>query len=333
MGDKGGKGAGKTLQIGERCMSKKKKPKLEFRYYKMPEGSAILALLGQKWVQSYGHDIDYLHFHNYLEIGYCYDGTGSMVLGEDEYRYEGDEFTVIPKNYPHTTNSEPGTLSRWEYLFIDVDQILEELYQGFGNKNKKRMNVMLYKINSKAIFKKAKENPKIAGKIRNLIEIMRNTEEFYLEEAKGAVVELLVNIARENKDVKGPVELSGRVTIPIARAMDYITLHYMEPLRIEELAKWCHISETHFRRVFSEYINMSPLEYVNLVRVQAACNYLKNTDESVSDIASKCGFTTPSTFNRNFRHVTGISPSEWRRRPENYEQQLLKSWIHSEQGW
>ena len=49
---------------------KRKKPKMEFRYYQMPAGSPILALLGQKWVQNYGNDVDYLHFHNYLEIGY-----------------------------------------------------------------------------------------------------------------------------------------------------------------------------------------------------------------------------------------------------------------------
>lgn len=55
-------------------MAKKRKPKMELRYYKMPEGSPILALLGQKWVQNYGNDIDYLHFHNYLEIGFCYEG-------------------------------------------------------------------------------------------------------------------------------------------------------------------------------------------------------------------------------------------------------------------
>ena len=107
----------------------------------------------------------------------------------------------------------------------------------------------------------------------------------------------------------------------------------MEPLKVEDLAKWCHISETHFRRVFSTYMHMGPLEYINLVRVQTACNYLKNTDESMTDIAGKCGFMTLSTFNRNFKQVTGVSPSEWRRRPENYEQQLLKYWIHSEEGW
>ena len=80
-------------------------------------------------------------------------------------------------------------------------------------------------------------------------------------------------------------------------------------------------------------MQMGPLEYINKVRIQAACEILKKTDESISDIAYKCGFTTNSTFNRNFRQFTGMSPVEWRKRPENYEQQLLKFDIHSEKGW
>ena len=51
-------------------MSKKKKPKMEYRYYEIPAGSPVLALLGEKWIQNYGRNIDYLHFHNHLEIGY-----------------------------------------------------------------------------------------------------------------------------------------------------------------------------------------------------------------------------------------------------------------------
>lgn len=69
---------------------------MELRYYKMPEGSPILALLGQKWVQNYGNDIDYLHFHNYLEIGFCYEGQGFMILGEDKVQFHDRDFTVIP---------------------------------------------------------------------------------------------------------------------------------------------------------------------------------------------------------------------------------------------
>ena len=77
---------------------KRKKPKMEFRYYQMPAGSPILALLGQKWVQNYGNDIDYLHFHNYLEIGFCYEGQGFMILGEDKVQFHDRDFTVIPFN-------------------------------------------------------------------------------------------------------------------------------------------------------------------------------------------------------------------------------------------
>ena len=39
-------------------MAKKRKMKMEFRYYQMQDGSPILALLGEKWVQNYGRDVD-----------------------------------------------------------------------------------------------------------------------------------------------------------------------------------------------------------------------------------------------------------------------------------
>ena len=251
-------------------MAKKKKPKIEFRYYKMPAGTPILALLGQKWKQSYGRDIDYLHFHNYLEIGYCYEGRGVLQLGEEELRFGGGEFTIIPKNYPHTTNSDPGTISSWEYLFIDVEGFVRDFLSGGGNS--KRADRIIARINSRALKRRVEESPKIAGMIRGILDIMRNTEELYIEEAKGILAALLVAVARENRNGEPEVEeMEGRMTIPVSRALDYITLHYMEPLKIEDLAAWSHISETHFRRIFSKYMNMSPLEYINLVRIRAAC--------------------------------------------------------------
>ena len=94
---------------------------MELRYYKMPEGSPILALLGQKWIQNYGNDIDYLHFHNYLEIGFCYEGQGFLILGEDKVRFHDREFTVIPPNYPHTTNSDIGTVGGSIFLLTWKD--------------------------------------------------------------------------------------------------------------------------------------------------------------------------------------------------------------------
>ena len=163
---------------------------------------------------------------------------------------------------------------------------------------------------------------------------MRGGEEFYLEEAKGILLALLAEVARLNRSSQEEnIEEKGKITNMIARSIDYISQCYMEDIRIGDLAKASHISETHFRRVFTSYMHMSPLEYINKVRIQTACEILKKTDEPISDIAYKCGFTTNSTFNRNFRQLMGMSPAEWRKRPENYEQQLLKFDIHSEKGW
>ena len=73
---------------------KRRKPKMEFRYYQMPAGTTILDLLGQKSVQNYENDVDYLHFHNYLEIGFCYEGDGFMAFGEAEMRFSGRKISL-----------------------------------------------------------------------------------------------------------------------------------------------------------------------------------------------------------------------------------------------
>lgn len=309
---------------------KRKKPKMEFRYYQMSSGSPILALLGQKWVQNYGNDVDYLHFHNYLEIGFCYEGDGFLVLGEDEPRFSGREFSVIPPNYPHTTNSDIGTISRWEYLFIDAEGFLKKSLD-----NPVKAEKMIQRIYSKALFLREEEYPSISAKILEIMNVMRDGKEFYLEEAKGILAALLTEIARLNRPSEEDrvEEETGKLTNMITRVLDFVSYHYMEDIKIEDLAKSCHISETHFRRVFTSYMKISPLEYINTVRVHTACELLQKTDDPVADIAHKCGFTTNSTFNRNFKQIMGVTPIEWRKRPESYEQQILKFDIHSEEGW
>ena len=64
-------------------MSKKKKQAAEFRFYELPQDEPVLALMGSKWIQVYGENIDNQHFHNLLEIGYCHYGDGDLVLEDD----------------------------------------------------------------------------------------------------------------------------------------------------------------------------------------------------------------------------------------------------------
>jgi len=310
-------------------MNKKKKEKLEFRYYAIPQNEPVLALLGEKWVQSYGLNINGLHFHNLLEIGYCYWGNGQLVLDEAIYRFSGDMVSIIPKNFPHTTKSDPNAIAKWEYIYIDVESFLYSIY----DKNSLYAENLIHRINKKAYFIGSCQNESIVWQVQELIEEMRYKRELYSEAVRGVLLTLLMQIVRMDDTVQNNAK-SSTVKVPqIQRALDYVCDNYDKSIPIETLAEVCHISETHFRRLFSGTMNMSPIDYINFVRVERACDLMKKTQDSMEDIAIKVGFQTVSTFNRNFKKVLGISPYQWKIHPDNYEGKLLNCKILVQEGW
>ena len=206
-------------------------------------------------------------------------------------------FTVIPPNYPHTTNSDIGTVSKWEYLFIDVEGFMKKFLD-----NPVKAEKVIQRIYSRALFfGREGESVYLEQRSCKIMDIMRDGEEFYLEEAKGSACSTSGRNCQVEQKIQKKTRLrkkAGKLTNMITRVLDYVSYHYMEDIKVEDLANICHISETHFRRVFTSYMKMSPLEYINTVRIYTACELLENTDEPVADIAHKCGFTTNSTFNQ-----------------------------------
>lgn len=307
----------------------KKKKQIQFRYYEIPQNQPLIALLGEYWIRPYGEGAEFLHFHNYMEIGFCYDGTGDLVLDEQIDRYGPDMFTVIPKNFPHTTESENGSLSRWEYLFIDVENFLHEIYRD----NPIFAEDIIELINSRACLTSASRQPEMAKLILNILDEMRKKKDFYLETIRGLLLSLLMHIARMNRRPSSKVRNQTGGITQIAKALDFISRHFEEDLAIGDLAAVSHMSETHFRRIFLKNMNMTPSDYLNMVRVRAACEYMKKHDVSMELVAEKCGFQSVSTFNRNFKKIVGITPYQWKIHPENYEGKLLNFKISAYKGW
>ena len=241
-------------------MSRKKKPRMEYRYYEVPEKCPVLVLQGEKWVQNYGYQIDYLHFHNLMEIGFCYYGEGTIVLEEKEIPYDGGAFTVVPKNFPHTTNSKENSLCSWAWLFIDVEGFIMALYKD----NPRMAQKLISRINQRAHFSKKEDRPAVAELIKLILKCMEEKEEFYLEEVKGLTRALLMQIARWNEkdeeQERNSIVDDASVTL-ILPALDYIGENFQESIRIEELAEVCHISETHLRRIFQETMRMPPVDW------------------------------------------------------------------------
>lgn len=315
-----------TQNMEQEILQRDKEKKVEYRYYEMPVNSYVLPLLGERWTTNYGRDS--LHFHNYLEIGYCYYGKGKIVTEEQSYEYENDTYTVIPKNYIHRTQSNPERIEKWEYLFIDMDRFLAAFYQ---NEHTAIADLMKEAIDKNVQVCTAGENPETAEVIRCTLEEARSRKKFYKESIKGCLQTLLVMIARNAaSDAKETVEdEKGKKENRLGVVLEYISTHYPEQIRISDLADMCHVSETHLRRLFQEVMNISPLEYMNLVRVQAACHELHRTDKPVDKIRTEVGFETASTFNRNFKKLVGMSPNEWRMKKKDkadYNISIYKGW-------
>lgn len=317
-------------------MGKKKKDTIELRFYEIPQNEYVLALLGDNWIRDYGHDEFCLHFHNLMEIGVCRNGTGELVLDEEHVPYQPAMLSIIPNNYPHVTisNVKDGP-SFWEYLFFDPVQILAEMYP----KDELLQREYLERIGRRALFVHEWEYRNLSLLVKLIMEEMRLLSAHHTESVRGLLVALVIELIRLNEqdgviaDKQGnEVRKNGGIT-QIAAALDFVRAEYVHLIRVEELAEVCHMSETHFRRIFEASMNMSPVDYINLVRIQRACDLLKKTNDPMDIVAQKVGFATTSTFNRNFKKFLNTSPYQWKIKPENYETKLLNYNISARKGW
>lgn len=308
-------------------MPKKKKKPAEFRFYEIPQDESVLALTGSKWIQVYGENIHNMHFHNLLEIGYCHYGDGDLVIEDDTYRFDAGMISCIPANYLHVTRSDANVRAFWEYIYISPEDIVRQ----WGKSTQETRQIM-DAVGRKSFFVKVEECPAIAALIRAIFVEMQHRSAHYRECVRGMAYALLFEIARFNDMGEGQ-SVGKSVSLQLGSAIEYVDKNYPNNFKISDLANECHMSETHFRRIFQEKMNMTPVEYVNFVRVRKACELIDKTDISMEDVAEKVGFVTPSTFNRNFRRIIGTSPYQWKKRPDNHEGRLLDYKISALKGW
>ena len=94
----------------------------------------------------------------------------------------------------------------------------------------------------------------------------------------------------------------------------FINSNLDQPLSLDILAKETHFSKYYLCELFRRKTGMTPMQYVRLLRISRAQRLLLGTSDSVSNIGLACGYDNFSFFCRAFRSVSGMSPSEYRRR-------------------
>ena len=97
----------------------------------------------------------------------------------------------------------------------------------------------------------------------------------------------------------------------------YIEEHYANPLTLEKVATLACMNKFKFCKLFKEKIGQSFSSFLNSVRVRNASDLLRNADVNISEIATCVGFKNVIHFNRVFKTVNKVTPSEYRRQLNN----------------
>ncbi len=103
------------------------------------------------------------------------------------------------------------------------------------------------------------------------------------------------------------------VTRPIANARQYILAHYREPVTLEEIAGVAGFNASYFSALFKKECGETFLEYLSGVRIAKAKELLRSTDLPVADVCAQVGYTDVKHFNRTFKKLANVTPTEFRK--------------------
>ena len=141
----------------------------------------------------------------------------------------------------------------------------------------------------------------------NYVERYMNMELWEKMELRGAMLMIMSHFIRE---AKPHIWTSDERMKQVLR---YIHEHIADKIDVEDLANLASITKTYFIRLFKQEFGLSPVQYINLKKVERAQLLLYTTDCSVKEVAYKLGFSDHSYFIRLFHKVAGITPQEYRR--------------------
>jgi AraC-like DNA-binding protein len=121
----------------------------------------------------------------------------------------------------------------------------------------------------------------------------------------------VIGLSGISRDLHNPGEKHAEFS-QVADAVEYVRKHYMDNLRIRELASRVGLSLSRFERLVSKIYGLNPNQLLIKARIDAASRLLVAGNKSIAEIAYSCGYADHSAFTRQFRSAVGVTPSQFR---------------------
>lgn len=105
-----------------------------------------------------------------------------------------------------------------------------------------------------------------------------------------------------------------RVSRNLGMILQYIDENYASDLSLTSLSIKFEFSRSYIARLFKNELKITSSDYINRIRIGAACDLLANSNLRISEISEKVGFTEQYYFSRIFRQLCGVTPTQFRKK-------------------
>jgi AraC family transcriptional regulator, arabinose operon regulatory protein len=233
------------------------------------------------------------------ELHLTVKGCGRMSKAPDAAMALEGDFLLFPPGTPHVYGACPkeGWCYHWIYFHPvpDWQELLSAWPHWWGGIMRLHPGTELYqemcRVFEKMIEASLQQHPRRLPLVLNYLENM------------------LLRLDRVNPD-----SITTVTDERIKAAMKHISKHYSTPITVEELAGIACLSPSRFAIIFKEQVRETPIQCLERVRIEHAAELLLRSSSSVADIAEQTGYRCQFYFSRAFRHRTGLSPRDFRKR-------------------
>lgn len=272
----------------------------------------VLDVRGNRCIP-YNEGFHTLHWHGEIQFILVLKGSIRTKVFEESVQTEAGSALFINRNAVHYTEGSPDC--RYHSFIIPA-----RLLAGAGGEEFAERyvdSVTEYQMMSYAALdgRESSAQP-VLQKLRALDEscFSQEADDFTDYRQAVRVMELwleFIRILPGERTVK-PCKEYDR----IQSLLSYIHTHYEEPVTVEELAGSAGISKTECQRCFKKYVGKPAYQYLQEYRLLMGAQLLKNTGQTVTEIAGRAGYESCSSFIQHFKRKYQCTPQEYRRREE-----------------
>jgi AraC family L-rhamnose operon transcriptional activator RhaR/AraC family L-rhamnose operon regulatory protein RhaS len=261
------------------------------------------------------HDCDLPeHFHyDFYELVIVLNGTATHIINSEEsFIKKGDVF-VFNEEVSH------GYKDPQDFKIINIMYKPERMID-VGNDIKKSPGYQALFVLEPFYRKDHRFSNTLSLSISGLeyvAELGANIDEEYKGKRQGYqtmiyayFMEMVVYLSRQY-DIQ--TEHAQNNFIHLAKAVSFIEDHYLNSIKLEELADKASLSVRHFNRIFKENYRTTPIDYIIKLRLEHACFLLRKSESGITEIAAQSGFDDSNYFTRQFKKYFGITPKDYRK--------------------